>query len=124
MADKPVTLTEAAERSLVSAMAADKGLIEAIVDAVTRHQQMEFLEQLKQFALQEAQLTKLREENSRKDQTIRELHQRIAQLNSFLSSMSTGSLSCQVATAHQASVPAQMVVPAWPGVETAPSQVG
>lgn len=82
--DRPVTLTEAAQTALVTAVT------NSVVEGVTKQQQIDFLEQLKQFARQEADLAKAREENTRLNQVITDLQGRVAQLNGIITTMSQG----------------------------------
>lgn len=63
---------------------AEKSLVEKLAKAVAEQQQLALLEQLKQYALTEANLTRAREDIARKDAEIASLQARLNQLSGLL----------------------------------------
>lgn len=138
-----VNLSEQAEKSLIAAMAADKTFIGAIADAVKQNSQVALLEELRQAALTQGELSQVRQELARRDQTIAQLEGTIAQLNQFVQMMSASRAPVPqqfnpynnggpaVTTspvpvwgqhsAAQAPVPQQFAAPAWGAVVPEPT---
>jgi hypothetical protein len=77
--ERPVNLTDESRKALVG----------DLTDAVTKTRQLEMLEQFQSFARQEVELTRAREELTRKDAEIAGLRQHIGTLNGFIANMSS-----------------------------------